>query len=125
MAPRSFTSADYPVVCQWWTARQWPQIPLMMLPRRGFIVDGYCAGFLYLTDSPIAWLEWVVSNPDSDKIERQKALDNLISSLLNAAKEAGCKAVFSAANHPGLIERYKSHGFQVSDTGMTHVLRTF
>jgi hypothetical protein len=123
MEARRYTEADHATLAQWWAAQSWPTIPETMLPKTGFIVDGICAGFLYRTDSSMTILEWIVANPNSDKIQRRQALDLVIAALLDEAKRGGSSAVFTSCNHKGLLARYEAHGFQVTDTGMTNLIR--
>lgn len=123
MKTRPYVSSDYPVLSSWWEAHKWPAVPERCLPKTGLVVDGLAAGFLYHTDSSIFWLEWLISNPASDKIERNQALTLLIENLLKAAREAGASFVFTSVQHAGLIERYKQHGFAVTETGMTNMVR--
>jgi len=125
MQARSYRPEDHEVIAEWWKGHGWPVIPPPMLPRTGIIVDGYCAGFLYRTDSAVAIFEWIVANPASDKIERAKALDTLIEAALAEAKSMGAVAVFTMAKHPKLLSRYEQHGFQRTDEGMTHMVRRF
>lgn len=113
---------DYPQVADWWFEQKWPIIDTKHLPRIGFIVDGYCAGFLYQTDSAFGLLEFVIANPKTDKEERSKALDLLLETLIKQAKELNIKSLFTSLEHPKLLERYKKHGFNVSDTNMTNML---
>lgn len=116
---------DYLDICSWWLKHNWPIINYEMLPSTGFIVEGYCAGFLYKNDSKLAILEFIVSNPEADKQKRSEALDLLLQALINEAKESGYKAIFSSLSHPGLIDRYVKHGFEVTDTTMTNLMRIF
>lgn len=123
MKVRGFTEADYTEVAKWWVAHGWQPVPPGSLPIIGMIVESpknkLCAGWIYQTDSDIAWLEWVVGNPEADKMERSEALDMLVQSLLRAAKERGHSAIFTTLRHERLIERYKKHGFKVTDENMT------
>lgn len=117
---------DYPLVSSWWTAHHWPSVPPGMLPKTGFVVEdetqGYCAGFLYRTDSGFGLLEWVVSNPHSPWEKRSLAIDLLIAKLLERAKELGMEAVLSMTSNSGLLKRYERAGFIVTDTNQTHVI---
>jgi hypothetical protein len=118
---------DYAHVSAWWQAQNWPVIPQEMLPSTGLIVESegekLAAGFLYKTDSKIAWLEFLVGNPESDKMKRRQALDALIQGLCDEARESGFTRIFTSAQHPGLIERYKGHGFMETDKNMTNLVR--
>lgn len=124
MSPETFElEKHYGQVVEWWQGHQWPVVPPAVLPKTGLIVPGFAAGFLYKTDSNLAWLEWAVVNPQSDRILRREALDAVLGGLFEEAKKAGFEAVFTSVSHPGLIERYKKLGFSVSDTGMTNLAR--
>lgn len=127
MTIRPYREADHTDLCAWWTAHKWAPLPPELLPPTGFLVETdqmkLAAGFLYKTDGGWALLEFIVSNPLSDKMERSEALDVLIPALIFEAQKAGMKALFTTSDHPSLIERYKKHGLSVSDTGVTHLVR--
>jgi len=123
MEIKPYNRLDYWELCSWWAGHGWMAPDQDMLPEHGFIINNICAGFLYKTDSKIAWLEFIISNPRSEKLERNKALDLLIEQLYSRAKELGFKAIFTSATHKGLIERYKDHGFVVTDTSMTNLVK--
>jgi hypothetical protein len=123
MEVRQYKPSDYISVASWWVMHDWPVIDADHLPKHGFIVDDKAVGFLYMTDSKIAWLEFIVANPNVSKEDRSEALDLVINKLIDLAKELEFKTVFSSVTHPRLIERYKRHGFVVTDTGMTNMIR--
>lgn len=122
MILRRYTSADHATLTEWWVAHKWEPIPQNYLPEFGLVIEGLCAGFLYKTDSAFAWLEFVVSNPASDKFKRNEALDLLIKSLLQEAARLGFSAVHTSSNHKGLIERYERQGFRVTDSNVTQMV---
>lgn len=112
---------DYPTLAQWWNAhKEWTAIPVDILPEIGAVVEGVCAGFLYRTDSKIAWIEWIISNPESEPAVRARGLDLVIEALLGIAKDLGFVSVFSAVKHPKLLERYKQFNFIETDRDMIH-----
>jgi hypothetical protein len=115
---------DYATISEWWTEQQWPVIPADCLPTYGLIADGLCAGFLYETDSKIAWIEWIVGNPRADKLARRQALDALIDGLSERARSKGNRIVFTAASHSGLKARLTERGFALTDGGMSHFIRS-
>lgn len=119
---RRYDETDFAVINQWWIAHGWTMVP-SMLPRIGFVVDGICAGFLYQTDSTFALLEWVISNPASEKESRRQGLDLLVEAAIREAKDLGFKVLYSTLKHPALIKRYENHGFVPTDTGMTALVR--
>lgn len=114
---------DHLILTEWWSQYNWPSVKKELLPTTGYIIDDFCAGFLYETNSKFCLLEFVVSNKNSDRVNKDRALDLLLESLLKLAKEKQFSIVFSSLEHPKLIERYKSHGFQISDTNMTNLVR--
>jgi hypothetical protein len=120
---KPFEESDHPLLCSWWEEHGWAPVSLNMLPKIGYIVDDICAGFLYINDSKLCHLEWIIADPKSDKNKRSEALNVLISTLCFTAKEYGCEAVFTATKHKSLIERYKSNGFFITDLDMTHLIK--
>lgn len=117
---------DYEEVASWWKAHKWPAIPLDMLPKTGFIVEEprgkMCAGWLYKTDSKIAWIEFIVSSPHTMQEIRGKSLDLLMVRLVETAKSMGFKSIFSSINNPRLVDRYKKHGFIETEKNMSNMI---
>jgi hypothetical protein len=122
---RRYTQFDYATISEWGRKRQFPVLPPEFLPRTGLIHENYCVGFLYGTDSKICLMEWVISNPDSDKEERNIAMNELICALLEEAKRQGFKIVFSSveAANEKLVKRYESNRFVVTDRGMSNMIK--
>ena len=89
---------DYETLCIFWNFWNFTIPPKNCLPNNGTggikIVDAnntiICAGFLYETNSGIAWLEFIVLNPFiKDKKMRYNAQIELISLLTVEAEEKG------------------------------------
>lgn len=127
MYTRPYVPADYHAICALWRANSWPPIPREALPQHGIIAyknsEIAAAGFLYASDSTIAWLEFIVTNPAVSSEDRHEALTLIIERLLEMARAAGFTHVFSSLRDPGLIARYQAHGFAVSDRGMTNLIK--
>lgn len=123
MKVKAFEKTDYALISTWWLQHGWSPVSFEMLPKIGFIVNDICAGFLYINDSRLCHLEWVVSDPDSGKQERSESLAILLNVLENTAKEFGCSAVFTATKHENLIKRYKNNGYITTDVEMTHLIK--
>jgi len=119
---RRYTVEDYKVVTSWWKAHNWPILPEQYLPKTGYVISNICAGWLYRTDSKIAWIEWIISNPKSNKLERAIGIKLLVKTLLDKAKELGFDVVFSSIKHPNLMAQFKSQGFVVADEGMINMI---
>jgi hypothetical protein len=126
MEIKPYNTQYYGTLSFWWQLHGWPAIPETSLPKTGIVVEvegkPVVAGFLYNTDSNIAWLEMVVGNPLCDKIVRSNALDILIPALLAEAHKLGKSIVFSSLEHPALLERYKKFGAVEADTNITNVI---
>lgn len=118
-----FQEKDYPILHSWWTRHGWTPVAFEMLPKIGYIVNDVCAGFLYVSDSKLCHLEWLVSDPESEKTKRSDSLNILIDTLCLTAKEYGCKFVFTTSNNEVLIKRLQNRGFSVSDVGVTHLIK--
>jgi hypothetical protein len=117
-----FTKEFYPIVKKWWENHpNWGlAIPLNSLSKNGIIVfigeKPICAGWLYSTDSDLRLLEWVITNPESEKDERDVALDLLFESLLSKTNAADTIIGFSESE--SLKKRYLKHGFNLGDSKM-------
>lgn len=112
---------DYKTLCDWWSAwPNWTPIHADCLPSTGLVVcdstdEALCAGFIYQTDSSIAWLEWLISDPKLPKPFRASALDFLLNELKLEAKRLGFKQIFTSTDREGLKSRLVGHGFLVTD----------
>lgn len=120
---REFSEEDYGLLSGWWESRGWGIPALRTLPQTGFIVNDCVAGFLYTTDSTIGWVEWIISDPKAEGSNRDRSLDVLMGLLIEAGEMLGCDLLFTSLEHASLIERYKRHGFQVTDKGVTNLMR--
>lgn len=117
---RNLTEYDYNVLVNWWKFWRFTPPPQSILPNNGLggimIVDEYgyysCAGFLYETNSKIAWIEYIVSNPnEKDKKTRNESLKYLILELTSIAEEKGYIATFSSIKNENLINKYIECGY--------------
>lgn len=119
-----YEQTDYPLLKQWWEQYGWQPVSIDALPSTGYIINNVCAGFLYKTDSSIAWLEWVVADKSADKELKTASLDMLIQVLIEDAKLSGYKTIFSSIQNESLMNRYLKHGFTKSDANMTNFVRS-
>jgi hypothetical protein len=108
----------YSDVSTWWQGHGWPIIPMNLLPSRGFIVPGLAAGFLYSTDSSLAWMEWIVGNPHASAKQVYVAIKNIVEKISDTATEDGFDTVFTAIRQTGLEKLYSKVGFITTDTDM-------
>lgn len=118
---------DYRVVCQMMTDWGMAQIHRRMLSEYGAIVYKeefpVCSGWLYQSDSKMAWIEWVIMNKKATKKQREGALTFLFDVLFNQAKALGFEVVMCIANHPSYMEKLKNElGFIPDEKGMKQQL---
>lgn len=93
------------------------------LPKIGMIEPGVAAGFLYQTDSTIAWLESFVTNPEASSSERNVALDRITSALIHEAKKLGFTILMVYSRVPSITDRAREFGF-CGNAGYTLLSRT-
>jgi hypothetical protein len=74
------------------------------------------AGFLYLSNSKVAWMDWIVSNPEYKEKDRKEALELLISSLEEVARQQGYNIVLSITRNKSLIQSHEKLGYTVDPT---------
>lgn len=114
---------DYKTLCSWWEFWNFPKPLKDMLPNDGVgglkLTDDngidLIAGFLYETNSGIAWIEYIVSNPNiKDRNVRKQAKQEIVLYLSLLAKEKGFKAIFSSLKDKWLIKSFEENGFTKS-----------
>ena len=126
MNTRTLTESDYEILSDWWKAWGWPPVVKDMLPDNGtggIMVENegenIVAGFLYWSNSKLVWLDWIISNPKSDKDIRQEAIKKLILTAESMTKEAGSKFMMSISRSNSLLKIHKELGWTI-DPGSSH-----
>jgi len=128
---RKLNSTDYEdILVGWWKDWGWEAIPKDFLPEDGeggvIIFDGevpVCAGFMYATNSKVAWIEFIISNKQYDKEKRKKALVLLVDALNNVCKNGGFVYVYSILKNKSLIETYESQGYIKGDSNFFEMIK--
>ncbi len=118
---RNLNKNDYDNhLTKWWNDWPgWQAPPKDFLPNNGtggvmIENDGrpIVAGFLYLTNSAVAWSEFIISDFNYKEKDRQEAIRFLISELSRIALECGCKYVYTVVKNQELQKLYKEIGYQ-------------
>ena len=106
----------------WWKDWGWEAPSRDFLPQDGqggiMVWDGdtpVCAGFLYNTNSKVAWVDWIISNKEY-KESRKEALSILIQTLTSVAKNLDNKFAYALIKHNGLIGVYEQQGYSTGDS---------
>lgn len=119
-----FLDKDYATLKVWWEQWGWKPFPQMFLPQNGVVVEHdnnmVCAVFLYLTDTPIIWMENYISDKEKKPSIRSQALYLMIEEAKEKAKRLGANMVMSSVNHAGLARKLRVNGFKKADDGLTN-----
>ena len=93
---RVLKEADYEdILVDWWKDWNWTPPNRDFLPDNGtggmIFYDGntpVCAGFIYVTNSKVAWADWIISNKKY-RDRRAEAISMLVESLTNICQSNG------------------------------------
>ena len=127
---RPLTADDYEAtLVGWWKAWEW-EAPLRdFLPQNGeggiMVMDGdipVCAGFIYNTNSKVAWVDWIISNKDY-KESRSEAIVLLVETLTSIAKNLDNNYAYALIKHEGLIKTYESLGYMQAENYNTEMIK--
>ena len=128
---RPLKKEDYETICKWWKWWRWPVIPRQMLPddgKSGFIVEKnnipIVSGFLYITNSKGAKLEWIVSNPNYREDDRKEAIELLINDIEKICRQMGMIYIFSIGRNKHLIETHEKLGWHVDKKPSYEIIKT-
>lgn len=112
MSLKRVTSKDFPVIVHWYRKHKLTPPDPRALSDVGFVADGRVAGWLYLTNSNIAIIEGIVSDPDSTKSLRKESLNKLVGFLIDFAMNLGYTQIIGITKHPHMKELGKRFGFK-------------
>ncbi len=123
MDTRTLTESDYEILSDWWKAWGWPVIVKDMLPDNGtggIMIENegenIVAGFLYWSNSKMVWLDWIISNPKTNRDIRQEAIKKLILTAESMTKEAGSKFMMSISRSNSLLKIHEKIGWSIDKT---------
>lgn len=126
---RKLNDNDYDHLLYWWKFWRFPPPPKECLPDNGtcglmISKDGIDvgAGFIYFTNSAMAWIEFIVSNPEYKNKDRQQAIEVLIVELTEICRSKGCKVVFTSIKNENLINRFAAAGWVKGGVGTTEMV---
>lgn len=116
--------SDYEkLLVNWWKDWAWEAPPKDFLPDNGtggFMVYNkdipICAGFIYKSNSKVAWVDWIISDKNyKDKESRKEGIKYLIQALTEICKQLGYAYCYALVNHEGLIKTYEDLGYIKAD----------
>lgn len=107
-----YTEADYTKIASWLRQRGF-QVPMPDdLPEIGLVERDVAAGFLVLTDTSCAIIDFLVSNPSANKVRVGRAINEIADGLLGHAKRAGMKRVKCNTRVASVKKLAESRGFK-------------
>jgi hypothetical protein len=126
---RKLIHEDYDTIVEWWKSWPgWEPLGRNLLPEDGtggIMIERegkpLIAGFLYVTNSDICWMEWIVSDPTQRN--KSEAIALLISSLEKWGKDAGFKVVLSIGRSKNLINEHKKLGYAVDNNPSYEIVK--
>lgn len=127
---RWLVNNDYEELKKWWIDWGWTPPTKAMLPDygvRGIMISkgdvNICAGFVYYTNSTIAWIEFIISNKEYREDDRKLALKELINALTEIIKSQGHTVIFTSLKNKNLMSHFTECGFIVGDEGVTQLIK--
>lgn len=127
---RNIEMKDYDIINNWWESSPYEKPPLFVLPNNGLggiIVEKekpIAVGYIYMTNSKIAYIDYIVSNPNYKAKDRYDAIILLISHCINHAYDMGCERVWGMSNVKGIINRGVDVGCETTTQDYTIITHT-
>ena len=118
---RKLNEEDYQdILVKWWLDWGWETPPNRdILPENGesgVIVYQdevpVCAGFIYSSNSSVAWISWIISNKNyRDREKRRESIKSLIETLSVVGKNLGAKYCYINFSSSHLVKPSEELGF--------------
>jgi hypothetical protein len=127
---RQLNENDYQdILVDWWKDWGWTAPEKDFLPDNGMggyiVYDGeipVCAGFIYVTNSRVAWVDWIISNKEYRE-KRKQAIGLLVESLTNISKMSGSKYAYALIKNNSLIKTYEDLGYVKGDSYTSEMIK--
>jgi len=130
---RELKDSDYEdILVGWWKDWGWEPPQKDFLPNDGkggiIIYDGdvpICAGYMYLTNSKVGWVDWIISSKSyTNKELRKDAITLLVSRLTDICQLLGCKYVYALIKNQSLINTYEGLGYIKGDSYTSEMIKS-
>ena len=73
------------------------------MPECGWVIDDKMAAFIVQTDTLYCFLEYLISDPKTNKRKRKEMSKKLLDFMVIEAKNLGYKKIIVTATHPGTL----------------------
>ncbi len=106
---------DYATILEWYERRGKQAPEIASFSDLGYIVDGRVAGWLYLTNSNMAMIEGIISDPNTVPSLRKESLKKLVGFLIDCAMALGYTQIFGLSKHPAILDISRQFGFKEAE----------
>lgn len=117
------------ILCGWWKDWRWTPPKYEMLPQTGIIIYNdevpVCAGFVYFTNSKMAWVEYIVSNFHYRAFDRDELIELTINTLSELAKDNGFNYLYTSLKNKHLVNKYKKCGYLEGDSNCQEMIKVW
>jgi len=129
---RPLNENDYDtILSEWWRAWGWEPVERDFLPDDGkgglMVLDDeepVCAGYIYTTNSKVAWVDWIISSDTyRKKPQRREGLKLLIETLTDICKNTGHKYSYALIKNRSLIGIYEDLGYAKGDNYSSEMIK--
>jgi len=129
---RQLNDNDYQdILVEWWSQWGWTAPEKDFLPdngKGGYIIydedTPICAGFIYITNSRVSWIDWIISNKKyTERAKRREAISLLVDSLTNISKMSGSKYAYALIKNNSLIKTYEELGYIKGDSYTSEMIK--
>jgi hypothetical protein len=105
---------------EWMQLRGMPALPHDVFSSSGFVIPGVAAVWLFFTNSSMATLEFLISNPHAPKEQRRSALDAVVGRAIAEAKAAGVRLLSAYVQRDDVERLGRKHA--LARTGIVAVI---
>ena len=127
---RPLKEEDYETIVQWQTKWWKINLPKTMLPddgKSGFMIEKnnkpVACAFFYVTNSKIALIGWVMSDPEYREEDRQLLIESLITNIEHTSKKMGYVHMYTISGHKNLSKTYRKLGWVDSNESVVHLMK--
>ena len=122
-----YEPSDYEMISSWWEHHHHSAfVPPECLSTYGMIACvkdlPAAAGWLYIGNSALGWMEWIVTNPRAPMKSRGLGLKYLLERLCHEAQAFKLRSCFVSVKKKSLMRHYQRLGFFATETGMTNMV---
>lgn len=112
---RRIKAKDFREIASWYKARKIDPPAWQELSETGWIADDRVAGWLFCTNSSVAIIEGIISNPATVPSLRRESLLKLTGFMVDTALLLGYSSIIAASKHPSIDACAKQLGFRETD----------